>query len=115
MLRHDLAPAARSTPARGLPADPGADLAPYAPTPQDPWDERKARHLLRRAGFGGRPEEIEAVLAIGVDRTIDLLLTPSNTQLQEFGAQVLPHGEVLNLNNLDAQRAQWLYHMVTTL
>src|SRR5688572_7749376 len=75
--------------------DPNSDLAPYVPSPQNPWDARKAAHLMRRAGFGARPEEIAAILSLGVDRTIDLLLTPAQVQLQESGVQVLPHGEIL--------------------
>lgn len=96
--------------------DPNSDLAPYVPSPQNPWDARKASHLMRRAGFGARPEEIPAILSLGVNRTADLLLTPAQVQLQEFGVQVLPHGEILYLaNDLNAQRAQWLHHMATTL
>ena len=38
---------------------PAPGLAPWAPQ-QGPWDTRMASHLLRRAGFGGRPEEIDA-------------------------------------------------------
>jgi uncharacterized protein (DUF1800 family) len=99
----------------GVASDPNFDLAPYVPSPQDPWDARKAAHLMRRAGFGARPEEIPAILALGVDRTVDLLLTPSTTQLQAYGSQVLPHGEVLDLTyDLPSQRGAWLYEMVTT-
>jgi hypothetical protein len=99
----------------GVASDPNFDLAPYVPSPQDPWDARKAAHLMRRAGFGARPEEIPAILALGVDRTVDLLLTPSTTQLQAFGSQVLPHGEVLDLTyDLPSQRGAWLHEMVTT-
>jgi uncharacterized protein (DUF1800 family) len=71
---------------------------------------------MRRAGFGARPEEIAAILSLGVDRTIDLLLTAGQVQLQESGVQVLPHGEVLYIaGDLNHQRAQWLHHMATTL
>jgi hypothetical protein len=96
-------------------SDPNYDLAPFVPSPQTPWDARKAAHLIRRAGFGARPEEIPAVLSLGVDRTVDLLLTPSLAQLPGFGSQVLPHGEVLDLTyDLTSQRGQWLYEMVNT-
>ncbi|MDP6929458.1 MAG: DUF1800 domain-containing protein [Planctomycetota bacterium] len=93
-------------------AGPGYDLAPWRPSATDKWDWDKAAHLLRRAGFGGTPEEIEAAVALGMDRTVDILVTPSTTGLQEYGSRVLPHGEALNLTyDLNGQRAQWLYEM----
>jgi hypothetical protein len=93
--------------------DPKTDLAPYVPTPGNPWDARKAAHLMRRAGFGAKPDEIGAILQLGVDRTIDVLLTPSTDGLQEYGGAVLPHGEFLDLtSSLDSQVALWLYEMV---
>ena len=94
-------------------ADPNADLAPFVPSSQDPWDARKAAHLLRRAGFGGRPGEIDAVGILGMDRTVDILLSAPPRQLQDRGIAVLPHGEVLDISyNLGSQRAAWLYEMV---
>jgi len=42
--------------AQPLPADSwSGDLTPIT---QSDWDERRAKHLLERAGFGGTPEEI---------------------------------------------------------
>src|ERR1700744_2691461 len=52
-------------------------------TPLDPklWDEAKAGHLLNRAGFGGSPEQIEAVHAAGFDRAVAALLNaPDDSQ-----------------------------------
>jgi hypothetical protein len=107
------APLAPPTPGDGADFDPAADLAPFVPSASDPFDERKAAHLMRRAGFGARPEELPAIVALGVDRTVDLLLIPSTAGLRSYGAQVLPHGEVLDLNyDVAAQRAQWLSEMV---
>ena len=47
------------------PADPNEALAPYTPGAGRPWDRRHAAHLLRRAGFGGSLEEIDAIVALG--------------------------------------------------
>jgi uncharacterized protein (DUF1800 family) len=89
------------------------DLDPWRPSAGDPWDRRKAAHLARRAGFGARPEELDALVLLGVDKVIDLLLVPAPTALQESGVAVLPNGEILNLtSSLTAQRAQWLWEMV---
>lgn len=39
------------------------------------WDERAVEHLLNRAGFGARPEEIDEGLKLGRDALVDRLLT----------------------------------------
>src|SRR4051812_30785831 len=49
-------------------------LQPYQPTDSDPFDAIKAAHLLNRAAFGGKPEEIEKVLQLGPDGAIDWLM-----------------------------------------
>ena len=36
--------------------------------------EQQIEHLLRRAGFGGSPDEIDLYAEVGVNGTIDLLL-----------------------------------------
>ena len=48
-------------------------LEPFVPTPSDPWDARKAAHLLRRAGFGPLPDEVTRAVAAGFDGAVDAL------------------------------------------
>lgn len=48
-------------------------LDPFVPSSADPWDARKAAHLLRRAGFGPLPDEVDRAAAAGCDRTVDAL------------------------------------------
>lgn len=94
---------------------PLGDLDRWKPTPGDPWDRAKAAHLARRAGFGARPEELDAMVALGMDRCVDLLLAVPSTPLPDSGLTVLPNGEVLNLTgSLSGQRAHWLWQMVHT-
>jgi len=74
-----------------------------------------AGHLMRRAGFGANQDQLKTMSRIGVHRTVDLLVIPSTSGVQEYGAQMLPTGEVLNLStNLAHQRGQWVYEAVTT-
>jgi hypothetical protein len=47
-----------------------------------PWNERLAAHLLRRAGFGGSPQEIAAASRDGMEATVRRLL--------HFGPDPLP-------------------------
>src|SRR5262245_25914367 len=48
--------------------------------PLDPkaFDRAAAAHLLARPGFGGTPEEIEALTALGLEKAVDRLLAPSD-------------------------------------
>jgi len=46
-------------------------LKPLAP---EKWDYAKARHLLVRAGFGGTPQEVEKLRAIGLYKAVDYLV-----------------------------------------
>ena len=48
-------------------------LAPFAPSSGDRWDSQKAAHLLRRAGFGPLPREVQAAVAAGPDRAVAAL------------------------------------------
>jgi uncharacterized protein (DUF1800 family) len=49
-------------------------MLPAAP---DDWTISEAAHLLRRAGFGGSPQEIERFHALGRTKAVDSLLTPA--------------------------------------
>src|SRR5216117_1619240 len=52
-------------------------LPELKPSPQDPWDRRKAAHLLERAGFGPLSHEIDAAVRDGLDATVRRLLEDS--------------------------------------
>lgn len=49
-------------------------LRKFRPTASNPWDYAKAAHLLNRAGFGGKPEEIERLVGLGSDGAVEELL-----------------------------------------
>lgn len=46
-------------------------LKPLAP---EKWDYAKARHLLVRAGFGGTPQEVEKLRAMGLYKAVEQLV-----------------------------------------
>jgi hypothetical protein len=46
-------------------------LKPLAP---DQWDYAKARHLLVRAGFGGTPQDVQKLCAMGLYKAVDHLV-----------------------------------------
>src|SRR5689334_14522868 len=60
--------AATNRPAGRL--DIASALLPYRGT----WDERRAAHLLRRAGFGGTPAETARYVSLGVNGAVDTLV-----------------------------------------
>lgn len=110
--------APRKAPLRRQPlaANVAAELSPYQPSASRPFDKLLAAHLMRRAGFGATPQELDTIVQIGVHRAIDVLLLPSTQGLQEFGSVMLPTGEILNLHNtLSHQRGQWCYEAANTL
>ena len=45
------------------------------------WDTDAAAHLLRRAGFGGTPEEAEALAAAGLEGAVERLLADEGRDL----------------------------------
>ena len=91
------------------------ELTPWVPSTTEPFDQAKAAHLMRRAGFGASPEQLEQIVKIGPHRTIDLLVIPSTWGLQEYGTQMLPSGEIIDLfRSVAGQRAQWIHEMATT-
>jgi hypothetical protein len=65
-------------------------LAPYIPTPSDPFDAIKAAHLLNRAGFGGTPDEIEHVRSIGPAAALDELLDFPDASAEEQDVNDVP-------------------------
>src|SRR4051794_37095342 len=77
-------------------------------------EKDKVAHLLRRAGFGARPAELEAYLRLGNSGTLDVLLHPE--QLPDQMAAVLRAigGDYVDLDNLDSVKQWWLYRMVHT-
>src|SRR5688500_18698550 len=51
-----------------------SSLRKFQPTPQTPWNYTRAAHLLNRAGFGGRPEEIDRLARLGPEGAVDDLI-----------------------------------------
>ncbi len=60
------------------------------------WSEREAKHLLNRAGFGGRPDEISEFRRLGHEQSVDRLF--------EFTAQELEQPEWLSEYNASSAK-----------
>ena len=50
------------------------------------WDRDAAAHLLRRAGFGGTPAEIDSLYALGPDGAVSRLVDDASIDLTAYEA-----------------------------
>src|SRR5579862_8084322 len=68
-------------------------------------------HLLRRAGFGPAPGEIDARLNDGYDATVNALVESGNISdgLADLDKQI---GGILDFNAIEDVRAWWIYRMI---
>jgi uncharacterized protein (DUF1800 family) len=71
-------------------------------------------HLLRRAGFGATPDELELYAARGYETTVEDLLNPGEAQAMPDDIIRRYHVDQSELRQLDGAGAYWLYRMVTT-
>ena len=58
---------------RSAPRRPGG-LAPFEPSPDQPWNEARARHLLRRTTYGVHRPDVDALLALSPAEAVDLIV-----------------------------------------
>src|SRR5512142_1394242 len=49
------------------------------PIDKSNWDFGRAAHLLNRAGFGGTPDEIDKLVALGPDKAVSSLVNYEGT------------------------------------
>ena len=70
--------------------------------------------LLRRAGFGASPAELERYAGLGVDGTLDELLHPERVDEDFDGLLGSLSGHLIDLQNIEDVQTWWLYRMVRT-
>src|SRR4051812_38901728 len=94
-----------------IPTDP---FSPYIVCADDPWDVRKAAHLLRRITFGATADRLDAVLKMqNAQAAVDSLL--------DFDPQFDPFAEIaerteglVNLDSAEGVQKWWIYRMLYT-
>lgn len=76
-----------------------------------PDDTRRLAHLLRRAGFGARPDEWRAYAKLGVAGTTDVLLQPE--RIPDHLASVFQDigDEYVDFNDIGSVAKWWVYRM----
>lgn len=82
------------------------------------WNEQNAAHLLRRAGFGGLPEEVQTLVDLGLEGAVDHLVNYEridDSAMEQALAQQnflqAPPGKQLSLQ---AIQMWWLFRMINT-
>ncbi len=86
--------------------------AAFEPTPDDPWDLRKAAHLHRRAGFGATRAELQRDVAAGLAESVGRLLkSPEPSDEEKAVCDGLRAGAV-GSSDPRRLRAYWLYRML---
>ena len=83
-----------------------AVLRAWRPGPEG-WDRSAAAHLLRRAGFGATPEELERALAEGLDATLERLFEDRTPP--ELDGSIQP---LLAAESLELLQAWWMARIV---
>lgn len=88
--------------------------APFEPSPDQPWDGRRAAHLFRRAGFGATPQELDDAAAREpadvVHRLVERAVAASN---EDTSADPLAQA-MLATGNARSLAAWWLHRMLNT-
>lgn len=93
------------------------------PLPAERWDAACAAHLLRRAGFGGRPDEVAELVDLGprgaADRLVDVPAVDEalEAELEALGSELTvgPHNSAMDVRDgFAVLRARWLYRMAYT-
>ncbi len=77
------------------------DLSTALADYRGPWDQRQAAHLLRRAGFGGSPQEIATATSAGMEATVAKL-----TRFAPDPSPLGPAGDISYDNGPGADKMQ---------
>ena len=71
-------------------------------------------HLLRRAGFGPTPDELDRAMEKGYDATLEELLGPRGPDVMPNDLIRRYHVDQSEMRGAAAAGAHWVYRMVTT-
>ncbi len=90
--------------------DPKWAWTEYVPSPDNPWDLKKAGHLYRRAAFGANWDELQACLKDGPVNSVSRLVKGN-----EVSTEFRRSAEIMNRaarQNINLARGWWLTRML---
>ena len=90
--------------------DPNWAWQRYKPSPDNPWDLKKAGHLYRRAAFGATWDELHSAVKAGPDAAIDRLLAGSSPSAEDVATAALMDRN--SRQNIGQARGWWLTRML---
>lgn len=94
--------------------DPQWAWSTYEPSPQQPWDARRVRHLYRRAGFGASPAEISEALKSTPGSVVDSMFS-AESESSEFRSTADSLARtVLAAGDPKQLAAAWTYRLLGT-
>jgi len=82
----------------------GLGTAPAAEDPlhtSETWTRPQAAHLLRRAGFGGTPEQIDFLAGLGREGAVDYLVDYAQVADKPLSVRIDPHPKPLRWTHPD--------------
>jgi uncharacterized protein (DUF1800 family) len=92
--------------------DPRWAWQPFRPSPEAPWDLKRAGHLFRRATFGATYAQLQQAIKDGPEKTIQQVLEGPGGG-EEFERETAKLGDSLaRVNNGLQLRDWWLYRML---
>ena len=68
---------------------------PLQPLDPEAFDQRKAKHLLQRVGFGGTPKQSQALADLGLEKAVDYIINyqdlpdPNPTSLDDYDKDII--------------------------
>ncbi len=93
--------------------DPGWAWEPWQPSAQEPWDERRAALLFRRAGFCASATQLKDASKLPVSKAIDQLCTESaidRAAMDTFEAESEVLGSAVRATGDAKQLTTWWLH-----
>src|SRR5262245_49019763 len=90
-------------------------FAPWSPSESDPFDRRKAAHLLRRSGFGAAPADIDRVMEQGLEASVEeLFADPAEEDSELQGIRDSIAGSLIDVDDIGQAQTWWVHRMVRT-
>ena len=85
----------------------------YEPSDQEPWDARRAGHLLRRAGFGASPDTLRQSIEAGPGKSLDGLFN-FNADDDPFNHLLDQGAGLVSLRENNQAAEWWIFRMLNT-
>lgn len=93
-------------------------LQAFVPSAEQPWNETRALHLLRRLAFGATPSQVQEILKLSPSQAVDFIIDQATSQalLPEPEWAYWTESDYTNLNEeREQQYREWLLTWSTSM